>query len=353
MSKKSGSKGKKALWLLVAVALVCIVLTPLNKHVPRLHWRAPVHVAMPPMTKITNALPDLPDMPKSLPDMPSIPKIGLPDVGKLESKIQGKVEDILSEIPPFPYEVAPRKPSAETPQAEDVPPVPQHPPTPPTQGKGARIALIIDDMGLVPTLSERAVRLPRKITLAYLPYAPRLQQQTEAAAAAGHDLMLHLPMEPLGGENPGPHALFTAQSEAEWTSSLDRALKSFEGYIGVNNHMGSKFTVDAKAMAFVAQVLHEKGVFFIDSKTNAKSIAGKVAHEAGLKTGSRDVFLDDTQTASAIRAELAHAERVARQNGQAIAIGHPHAVTLDELERWLPDAQTRGYEIVPVRSVVK
>lgn len=351
MKKKARSKWKVALWLLIAIAFVCIVLAPLNRNVPKLQWRVPVHVAMPPLSKITNSMPDLPELPKSLPDMPSLPKIGMPDLDKIESKIQDKVEDIWHEIPPFPYEAEHKKEATEV--LSELPEEPPTPPRPPEHGKGARIAIIIDDMGLVPTLSARAVKLPAKVTLAYLPYAPRLQEQTEQAAAAGHDILLHMPMEPMGGENPGPIALLSSQSEEQWRATMEKALSSFDGFIGVNNHMGSKFTANPQGMAVVAQALREKGVFFVDSRTNAKSLAEQAARDAGVKTTGRDVFLDDTQTAANVRAELLRAEKVARQKGSAVAIGHPHAVTLMELEKWLPEAQARGYEIVPVRDLVR
>ena len=111
--------------------------------------------------------------------------------------------------------------------------------------------------------------------------------------------------------------------------------------------------MDQKGMTFVSEALLEKGVFFVDSRTSAKSIAQEVAKETGLRTAHRDIFLDDVVTAVAIDAELEHLERIARRGGTAIAIGHPHGLTLEALERWIPDAQARGFSIVPVRDLVE
>jgi len=342
MKKKTDARWKWALWLLVLGAILCLVLAPINRHPPKLQWRAPVHVTMPKMPEVPKSLPGLPT---ALPSIPDLPKVTMPDLDKIQESIHDKVDDVLQEIPPFPYEVAPKK----APPVVPVP-VPAHPPA---QGKGARIAIIIDDMGLVPTLSARAVKLPPSITLSYLPYAPHVQQQTESAAATGHDLMLHLPMEPLGHENPGPDALFVADSDDVVKAKVHKALASFDGFIGVNNHMGSKFTLDVRGMSLLADALREKGVFFIDSRTSPKSEADTIVRFHGVKAASRDVFLDDTQTAASIRGELARLEKLAHKNGSAIAIGHPHAVTLDELERWVPEAQARGFVIVPVRALLE
>lgn len=354
MAKKAKKRSKWfwALWLLVAVAGVSLFLMPISRPTPKMHWRVPVHVAMPDLPK------GLPSIPENLPDLPDIK---MPDVGYRDvQKFGEKVADAISELPSLPYEadhptppepLPPAKPSFDPEPPPSPPPVPVPQPEPSAKGYG-RIAIIIDDVGLVRRLSERAARLPAPITLAYLPYAPNLVQQAEAAQAQGHDLMLHLPMEPIGHENPGPDALFSGQSEEEWRVLLQKSLQSFDGFIGVNNHMGSKLTTESDAMNVIGEVLYQKGLFFVDSRTSSKSIAEKIVRNHGVKAAGRDVFIDDTQTPSAVQAELAKVEQIARNRGHAIAIGHPHVVTLQALERWIPEVQARGFEIIPVKELV-
>ncbi len=224
------------------------------------------------------------------------------------------------------------------------------PPSP--QEEWVRVAIIIDDMGL--GRSSSAVRdLPAEITLSYLPYAPNLNEQVRDVLARGHEVMLHLPMEPIGGQNPGPDALLTSLPLQEVVARVNRALDSFKGYVGANNHMGSKFTKDKERMEIVVQVLRERGLFFVDSRTSSRSIAGKVARQAGLKTADRDVFLDDTLEADSIKAQLRELEATARRKGKAVAICHPHALTLSLLGTWVQRAIGRGVRIVPVSELVQ
>lgn len=242
-------------------------------------------------------------------------------------------------------------PPEETAFLSPSPPAPA-PPVPPGSARHAkpRIALVIDDMGLDRVGSARATRLPKAVTLSWLPYAPHLAAQVRAAT--GHEALLHLPMEPIGHDNPGPEALLTSLSSEEIQRRVQKALDSFADYDGVNNHMGSKFTADADKMALVAEALRIRGLYFLDSRTSARSVGLQIAEKYQVPSVGRDVFLDDTVEASAIRAQLEQTERIARRKGYAIAIGHPHTATLEALETWIPEAEAKGFELVPLRTLV-
>lgn len=245
----------------------------------------------------------------------------------------------LTEPPPLP------------PLVESETPKPQIPAPPPGQ-KAPRIAIVIDDMGLDLANSRRALTLPPTVTLSFIPYATRLHDQTKAARTAGHELLLHMPMEPVGSANPGPGALLTGLTPDELRLRLDTALASFTGFDGVNNHMGSKFTADRSGMELVMDELQPRHIFFFDSMTSAKSVGARVATERSVPTITRDVFLDDDQTPKLIARQLDAAEHIARRKGYAVAIGHPHPATLDALESWLPEAEKRGVVFVPLKSLV-
>jgi polysaccharide deacetylase 2 family uncharacterized protein YibQ len=220
-------------------------------------------------------------------------------------------------------------------------------------GHKPEIAIIIDDMGLNLAGSARAVKLPSAITLSYMPYADRLDEQTAGARAAGHELLLHMPMEPIGRQDPGPGALLVDLPPDEIRARLDHALGSFDGFDGVNNHMGSKFTADAPGMEIVMNELQKRNLFFLDSRTSAQSVGLSIAEAHHLPTVARDVFLDDSTMPDDIKAQLAATERVAKRQGYAIAIGHPHENTLAALEEWIPQAEQDGFELVPVHALVK
>jgi polysaccharide deacetylase 2 family uncharacterized protein YibQ len=225
-------------------------------------------------------------------------------------------------------------------------------PAPPTAGRPA-IAIVIDDLGLDRKRSARTVKLPAPLTLAWLPYAQDLREQTRTARAAGHELLLHIPMEPSVQADPGPEALLVRLSHDEIQRRFNQALASFDGYVGVNNHMGSRFTADRGAMAPVLAEVRRRGLLWLDSRTSPSAVPATLASELKMPFAGRDVFLDNVETVSAVRAQLAKAEAVARHQGFAIAIGHPHDSTLEALASWLPDVQKRGFVLVPVSAVVR
>ena len=216
-----------------------------------------------------------------------------------------------------------------------------------------KIALVIDDVGVDLKGSERAIKLPPAVTLSFLPYGSRLRDQTKEARDSGHELLLHMPMEPLGHEDPGPGALLVDLPLRDLQQRFETALASFTGFDGVNNHMGSKFTAYEDGMNMVIDELQQRHLFFLDSRTSAQSIGKKIAEQKGLPSIGRDVFLDDDQSPELIRAQLEATEKVAGRKGTAVAIGHPHAATLEALEKWIPEAQKRGFVFVPLKSLVK
>jgi polysaccharide deacetylase 2 family uncharacterized protein YibQ len=221
---------------------------------------------------------------------------------------------------------------------------------PPAQTRRAAVAIVIDDMGLDRRRSERTIRLPATLSLAYLPYAPDLAAQTNAARQAGHEVLLHLPMEPLGQHDPGPGALRASLGEAENLRRLRAALAAVPGAVGVNNHMGSRFTEDAAALAPILAEIGARGLYFLDSRTSPRSLAYTTARELGLPTLGRDVFLDDSDAPEAIARQIAAMEARARRTGGVIAIGHPREATLAALEAWLAEARARGFATVPLSS---
>ncbi|MCW2247620.1 polysaccharide deacetylase 2 family uncharacterized protein YibQ [Azospirillum fermentarium] len=215
------------------------------------------------------------------------------------------------------------------------------------------IAIVIDDMGLDRKRSARVVGLPAPLTLAWLPYAHDLPAQTKTARAAGHELMVHLPMEPSVKADPGPNALLSSLPAEEIRRRLTAALASFDGYVGVNNHMGSRFTADRSLMAPVLAEIQKRGLLWLDSRTTPNSAAGGLAGPLHLPFAGRDVFLDNVETVTAVRTQLSRTEAVARHQGVAIAIGHPHDATIDALAAWLPEVQKRGFTLVTISAVVR
>ncbi len=224
----------------------------------------------------------------------------------------------------------------------------------PAAGNRPLVAVVLDDLGLDRARTAQAIRLAGPVTLSFMTYADDLAQQTAAARRAGHELLLHVPMEAVDArEDPGPHALYTRLSREEVLERLRWGLGRFDGYVGINNHMGSKFTADPRGMAPVIEELHARGLAFLDSRTTAKSAGIRLAVADGVPHAARDVFLDDDLAPAAIAAQLVRVEEAARRRGSAIAIGHAHDPTLAALRAWLPTLAGKGLSLAPFSAIVR
>ncbi len=222
-------------------------------------------------------------------------------------------------------------------------------------GTRPMIAVVLDDLGLNRAGTQRAIALPGPLTLSFMTYAEDLGRMAEQARAAGHELMLHVPMEPRDASyDPGPNVLGSDLPDAELARRLDWGLERFDGFVGVNNHMGSRFTASPRGMAAVMGALKSRGLLFLDSVTSPSSAGAAMARHAGVAYAERDVFLDNEWSdRAAIARQLERLEAVALRRGSAIGIGHPHRATLDVLTRWLPEARARGFAIVPISAIVR
>ncbi len=217
------------------------------------------------------------------------------------------------------------------------------------------IAIVIDDVGHDPRRqAERLRRLPGPVTLAMLPYGYELRRLSRMFRKAGHEVLVHLPMEPSDAAyDPGPNALLTSLDRTELARRIGWNLGQFDGYVGINNHMGSRFTADAGGMGMVMAEVKKRGLLFLDSWTTGSSVGDSMARRLEVPRARRDIFIDNEVDVDKVLAQLAVTERLARRRGYAIAIGHPHDETLTALERWLPGAQERGFVLVPVSAIIK
>jgi uncharacterized protein len=216
------------------------------------------------------------------------------------------------------------------------------------------IAIVIDDVGVNRRNAPLVAELPAPVTIAYMTYAENLPKLSAEARARGHEIMLHFPMEPMDqGVDAGPNALLTELDAAELRRRLNWGLDRFEGYVGVNNHMGSRFTAWEPGMALVMEELRRRGLLFLDSRTIAESVGARTAERHAVPHANRDVFLDNEQESGAVHEQLAKLEQVARQRGSAIGIGHPHDGTIAALAEWLPSLQAKGFALVPVSTIVE
>jgi polysaccharide deacetylase 2 family uncharacterized protein YibQ len=195
------------------------------------------------------------------------------------------------------------------------------PAAPQPEVKG-RMAVIIDDAGYDLAELEPFLELRIPLAVAVLPNLPNSREAARRVRQAGKELLLHLPMEPEGGENPGPGALLTGQDEAETRRLLAAALETVPGASGLNNHMGSKATADEELMTTVLRALGEKGMFFVDSRTTPDTVGARVAARLGVPYLERDVFIDAAHSDGEIAEAFASGIALAARQGTAVLIGH-------------------------------
>ncbi len=279
----------------------------------------------------------------------------------------GAAEEAVSENHALP-EGEPPAPVIKAEQPEAGPPklpIPSEPaaqpvskPRPPAIGPpAAKVAIIIDDVGYDGGLDALAVGIPFPLTFSVLPGLENSAASAARLGAAGCEIMLHLPMEPerYPEKNPGPGALFTFMTHEEIRSTIREDILSVPGARGVNNHMGSLFTVREDLLKVVLEELRDKGLFFVDSRTVTGTAAQKVARRLGVPTARRSVFLDNDEDAAAITTQLEQLFRAAIRDRVAIGIGHYRENTLLVLAAEVPKLRQRypGVELVHASSVVK
>ena len=229
-------------------------------------------------------------------------------------------------------------------------PSPDHSPAHPKPAS-AKVAIIIDDIGNQKKLAEEFIALNLNLSYSILPQSPFAEVLAKKITAAGKDLLLHLPLEPSDPKwDPGPGALMLAMSAQTMTNTFNNDLRGFN-FIGTNNHMGSKFTADSAAMHTLLSAVKDKGLFYVDSLTTAKSVGYKTARELGIKTAKRDIFLDNDQTPQAIAGQFTQLIAVAKRQGSAIAICHPHPATLKFLTAFRPTL-AKDVELVGIHELV-
>ena len=218
--------------------------------------------------------------------------------------------------------------------------------------KAGSIVLIIDDLGFDGQPLEKLMKLDPNVNVAILPNGTRAAEFAERLNARGFEILCHLPMEPQGRETPGANAILTSMSDEEIATATRANVEKVPHARGMNNHMGSRATMDRRVMNTVLGALPD-GMYFIDSRTTGGSIAADVARELNVPTATRHVFLDDVATESAVRRQLANLAEAARDRGVAIGIGHPYPVTMRVLADELPSLKAKGFRLVRASAVVR
>lgn len=222
-------------------------------------------------------------------------------------------------------------------------------------GGPVMVAVVIDDMGVSVPHTRDILSLEKPITASFLTYGAANRKQVKEAKEKGFEVMLHVPMMPHAKADLAPVTLSPDMQEDEIKNDFVQMLDRYKGLgmKGINNHMGSLFTEDEKSLGYVMQILKDRNLFFLDSKTTAKSVGAKVAAEYGVPYIARDVFLDNENDYNYIMKQLRQTEKIAHMRGYAVAIGHPRTQTYLALRDWMKELPERKIRLVRLGDLVR
>ena len=216
------------------------------------------------------------------------------------------------------------------------------------------ISIILDDMGNREATDRRAVTLPGAVACAFLPHAPYTHRMAVMAHSYNKEVMLHAPMQASGNNVLGPGGLTVDMPQEKFLQTLREDIASVPHVRGISNHMGSLLTQHPDHMVWLMHELTRHGdMFFVDSRTTSKSVAGEIAGNLGIPNIGRDVFLDNKTNIDYIRMQFNELIRKARIRGSALAVGHTYPATLDFLEKELPRLEQYGVKLVPLSAMIE
>ncbi|MDR5659513.1 divergent polysaccharide deacetylase family protein [Serpentinicella sp. ANB-PHB4] len=225
---------------------------------------------------------------------------------------------------------------------------------------GPQAAIVIDDFGNNGEGTEKMLtEIKAPLTCAIMPFMPYSKEEAKLAHSLGHEVIIHLPMQPHTG-NPkwlGEKGITTDLSTDEIKSILREAIEEVPFAVGLNNHMGSKATEDLRIMTAIIEVLKEHNMYIVDSRTSSKSVVEEVAKAHGVSVRTRDVFIDNNKDYNSIKNQLQQLKDLAMENGKAIGIGHvgPEGgtVTAKGIKDMIHEFENKGVKIVPVSELLE
>jgi polysaccharide deacetylase 2 family uncharacterized protein YibQ len=220
----------------------------------------------------------------------------------------------------------------------------------------ARVAIVVGGLGIGQSITREAIaKLPAPVTLAFAPYGGQLIRQVERARADGHEVMLHLPMEPFDypDNDPGPQTLVSGRPAIETIDRLHWLMSRFRGYVGVMNFMGARFMSSGDDFRLVARELASRGIGFVDDGSVARVRAAEIVRGEGVPAVAADLVIDANATPEAIDAALARLETIAIEKGAAVGVASAMPVSVERLKRWQDGLAERGITLVPASALLR
>ena len=223
-------------------------------------------------------------------------------------------------------------------------------------GQPPRIAVLIDGMGVSDGVTAEAIKaLPAPVSVAYGAYGRNLQDWVTKARAAGHEVLLQIPLEPMDypTNDPGPHTLLTTLPPEENMKRLQWLMSRFTGYVGVTNQMGAKLETTQDAFLPVLEEVKARGLLFVDDGTTQNSTGGQIAGTIGLDYAAADVQIDAVSSPESIAKALSRLEALSKERGSAIGVASAKSATIKQLAQWAGQLQGKGFVLIPVSAAIR
>jgi polysaccharide deacetylase 2 family uncharacterized protein YibQ len=217
-----------------------------------------------------------------------------------------------------------------------------------------RVAIVIGGLGTGVTGTMEAIsRLPAPVTLAFTPYGANIANFVARARNDNHEVLLQVPMEPFDypDNDPGPQTLLASLGAEQNVDRLHWLFSRFQGYVGITNFMGARFTASEQAMAPVLREVARRGLIYFDDGSSPRSIAAQIAGANNLPFAKTDMIIDAVSSPAEIDKALARLEGIARDRGVAVGYGSALPVTIERVAKWSKAAQSRGITLVPLSAV--
>jgi uncharacterized protein len=215
------------------------------------------------------------------------------------------------------------------------------------------ISILIDDLGYKFQEDLRALALPGPVAYAILPHGPYTEKMSQIAFKKGKDILLHQPMQAMDkNEFLGPGALTLNMTRKDFLETLNINIRAVPNLIGINNHMGSLLTRHPGHMQWLMETMKLNGQFYVDSLTSDDSVAARLAKENNIPYLTRDIFLDHKQGPAYVRKQFKELIKVAKRKGSALAIGHPHASTIEVLSQVLQNVDKYDVKFISIKSLL-
>jgi polysaccharide deacetylase 2 family uncharacterized protein YibQ len=224
----------------------------------------------------------------------------------------------------------------------------------PANAKMPRIALVVTGLGISASSTAEALKLPASISLAFAPYAGDLERIVSRARGEGHEVLLQVPMEPFDypDNDPGPQTLLTSLSPEQNIDRMHWLMSRFQGYVGIANYMGSRFTASDVALAPVLREISKRGLMYLDDGSSPRSLASQIAGANSMPFAKAGIVVDAVPTPNEIDRALLRLETMARDNGLAVGVASALPVSLARIAKWAKGADSRGILLVPISAAV-